>query len=538
MNDTDAAAPIFRRAREVFAELEDGYGLEIATRNLIASLTLSKEGRSEAEALRVELEVDEPDSPRHRAWLCNLETPRLRIEKRFKEAEAMAREAIAIGEELGDRYLVAINQIMLGNVLRDADDLAGAREAYAEGGKLGQSVSRPDIEGRSSRLLASVDNQAAAASDGVDRRALAARAEQYATHAAGLLADSYAWVEQAFALEERGDAHRIQGQDRDAMSDYALAIAGYLRGDDRAEAERLLRYFVPFIAEEEDTETLIALAFHGRSDLNGSSAWVEAMTAALSRCPNAAAPSVLGSLVRSFLPGRNGSFWFDCLVRCLLAVDEKRGLRKQGSLGSMLLLAILGFGRHRAFTIAELLTLTGICASGLDHMVVRHRPDDDLNLVLRLGSTQRLLFTVRTDAKKPESMFVALVIGAFLDAFADELSDILSPDLLEEGAAIDVHVFAQAVESKRVADFFREGLKDKPVATARIIAKEGEEPPIVVFARKDAIEALTASEERGGELEIMLARVLDEVIFVTTGRSVDDEIFSAKIRDLLISILR
>ncbi|MBM7405911.1 MULTISPECIES: hypothetical protein [Sphingomonas] len=179
-----------------------------------------------------------------------------------------------------------------------------------------------------------------------------------------------------------------------------------------------------------------------------------------------------------------------------------------------------------------------ICASGLDHMVVRHRPDDDLNLVLRLGSTQRLLFTVRTDGKKPESMFVALVIGAFLDAFADELSDILSPDLLEEGAAIDVHVFGQVVESKTVADFFREGLKDKPVATARIIAKEGEEPPIVVFARKDAIEALTASEERGGELEIMLARVLDEVIFVTTGRSVDDEIFSAKIRDLLISILR
>lgn len=60
----------------------------------------------------------------------------------------------------------------------------------------------------------------------------------------------------------------------------------------------------------------------------------------------------------------------------------------------------------------------------------------------------------------------------------------------------------------------------------------------MVFARMDAIEALAASEERGGELELMLARFLDEVIFVTTGRSVDDEIFSAKVRDLLISILR
>ena len=114
----------------------------------------------------------------------------------------------------------------------------------------------------------------------------------------------------------------------------------------------------------------------------------------------------------------------------------------------------------------------------------------------------------------------------------------LSPDLLEEGAAIDVNVFAQAVESNAVAQFFQEALKDKPVAIARIIAKDGEEPPIAVIARADAIEALTASEERGGELQIMLACFLDEVIFMTTGRSVDDEIFSTKIRDLLISILR
>ena len=85
-------------------------------------------------------------------------------------------------------------------------------------------VSRPDIEGRSSRLLASVDNQAAEAAEGDKRRTLAARADQYATHAAGLLAESFAWGEQAFALEERGDAHRLQGHRRAAMSDYALAI--------------------------------------------------------------------------------------------------------------------------------------------------------------------------------------------------------------------------------------------------------------------------------------------------------------------------
>ena len=538
VNDTDAAAPLFRQARELFVEIEDGYGIDIASRNLIAALSLSKGGREEADALRAEIEVNEPDSPRHRAWLCNLEVPRLRITKRFQEAEAMAREAIAIGSGLGDAHLVAINQIMLGNVLRDAGDFDGARTAYAEGSRLGQSVGRPDVEGRSARLLAAVDNQAAEAADGDERQTLAARAEVHATHAAGLLADSYAWVEQAFALEERGDALRLQARDGEAMNDYALAVAGFLRGGDGAEAERLLRFFIPYIADEKDSVALIARAFDGRDNLKASSAWVEAMTVVLARCPGPLAPSVLGCLVRAFLPRQEGTFWFDCLIRCLLAVDRAHRGGKHGTLGSVLLLAILGFGRHRAFTVSELLTLTGVCASGSSHMMIRHHPGDDLNLVIHLGAAQRLLFTVRSEPKRPEALFVALVIGSFLDAFADELSEILSPDLLKEGAAIDVHVFPEAVGSKKVEAFFREGLKDKPVATARIVAKEGEEPPVIVFVRADAIEALTASEARSGELEIMLARFLDEVIFVTTGQSVDDAIFSSKIRDLLYSVFR
>jgi len=539
VNDSDAATPLFRRAKELFELLEDSYGSEIATRNLIVSLSASQDGRAEAESLRAELAIDDTESPRHRAWLCNLLVPRLRREKKFEEAEAMAREAISIGTELGDAYLIAINQIMLGNVLRDAKDLDGARAAYIEGGKLAQSVGRPDIEGRSSRLLASTDNEAAEGAGESERRALAARAEQYATHATGLLADSFAWVEHAFALEERGDARRFLGRRHDAATDYALAVWGYLRGDDVPEAERLLRYFLPYVDEEPNAVLLIAQAFGGRIDLAGSSTiWVEAMTVALSQCPSALAPSVLGRLVRAFLPGQDGDWWFDCLIRCLLKVDARRGRKKSGSLGSMLLLAILGFSRHRAFTAAELLTLTGICANGSERLVVRHRPGGELGLVVHLGATHRLLFTVRCGADEPQAMFAALVIGSFLDAFAVDLSDILSPDLLTGGAAIDAMVFAQSEATGAVAGFFKEGLEDKPVAIARIIPQEGEEPPVVVMVRSDAIEELEASEQRSGELEIMLARFVDEVIFITTGKGVDDAIFSSKIRDLLISVLR
>ncbi|WP_176056569.1 hypothetical protein [Brucella intermedia] len=449
----------------------------------------------------------------------------------------MAREAISIGIELGDDYLVAINQIVLGNVLRDARDFEGARTAYAKGSELGQSVGRRDIEGRSRRLLAAIDNQAAEAAIGKERLALAVRAEQNATHAADLLKESFAWIEQACALEERANALRLQDRDREAMSVYALAISGYSRGGDVTEVERLMRFFVNYISDEPDSMALIARAFDGRNDLTASSAWVEALSVTLSRCPKSVAPSVLGCMIQAFLPHHSGAFWFDCLIRSLFAVDGKWRRNQHSSIGSILLLTILGFGRHRKFNTSELLTLAGICLSGADHTIVRHRPGGDFHLVIHLGAMRRLLFTVHTEIRKPESMFVALVIGSFLDAFSNEVSEILSPDVLENGAAIDVIVFSQGGGSRTVENFFHEGLKDKPVATARINAEEGEEAPIIIIARADAIEALEAGNQRGGELEIMLARFLDEVIFATTGRSIDDEIFSKKVRDLLMSVL-
>jgi hypothetical protein len=48
------------------------------------------------------------------------------------------------------------------------------------------------------------------------------------------------------------------------------------------------------------------------------------------RCHTAAAPSVLGSRVRAFLPTQNGPFWSDCLVRHLLAIENNQKAGRQG----------------------------------------------------------------------------------------------------------------------------------------------------------------------------------------------------------------
>ncbi|PHR19445.1 MAG: hypothetical protein COA41_07125 [Sphingopyxis sp.] len=541
VNETNAAIPLFRQALKVFTALDDEYGAEVATRNLIIALAVNPDGLAESERLRVELGESEVSGPRYRAWLCNLLVPRLRREKRFTEAEAMAREAIEIGEGLGDQYLVAINLVVLGNVLREAGSLEDAITAYSSGGQKAQSIGRPDIEGRSSRLLALTENTAAEIASGSKRREHAERAEQYATHAAAILSNSFAWSEQAYALEERGDSRRILDRDHEALIDYADSISLYLKANDEGEVERLLRFFTALLGNQQDAPALIARAFGSNVDtreIGLSAAWVAAVISALDSCPRAVAPSVLGVLTRNFLPIHDDDWWFHCLVRCLLAVERDQQLISRERIGSLLLLSILGFSPHREFTNQELLTLAGLCIGQADGITIRHRPGTDLDLIIRIGTDRKVLFTVRTEAQRPEAIFVALFIGSFLDAFGDELASILFADGLADGVALDVTVFAQAAESGSLATFFEDGLIDTPVATGRITPKENEEVPIVVFARSDAMTMLVGDQNRGGELEVMLARFIEEVIHATLGKSLDDEIYSSKIKDLLMSILR
>jgi hypothetical protein len=178
-----------------------------------------------------------------------------------------------------------------------------------------------------------------------------------------------------------------------------------------------------------------------------------------------------------------------------------------------------------------------LCMSGSGKIAIRHRPGGDLEIILHLGTEKRMLFTLRTEAQSPEAIFIVLVIGAFLGAFDSELSEILTPDLFEEGIALDTVVFAQSIEANRLHESFTSALRDKPVATARMTLNPGEEAPVILIARADAMESLVANTDRGGELEILLARFLDEVIFATIGKGADDAIFSSKIRDLLMSVL-
>jgi len=540
-NETDAAIPVYREARGIFQAIGDAYGVEIATRNLVGALSMTTEGLAESEVLRAELDDQGAQSPRHRAWLCNLLAPRLRREGRIEEAEAMAREAISIGEALGDLNLVAINQVVLGNVLRADGRLQEAGEAYATAGRQAQVLGRPDLEGRSSRLHALIENEAAEASEGEARRDHAGRAEHFASHAAAIFAETFAWSEHAYALEERGDARRWLDSRGEAALDYGDAVHAYLKIEDRTEAARLLGNTLRWLGDDLMVIDMLGRAFGavGAPDSLSSGKWLAVLDAALDQCPGEAAPQVLGALVRAFYPAAADDWWFANFLRCLLLIDGPRASRKDATLGPHLLLAVLGFARHRNFTQTQLMGLAALCLGGNDRSVLRHGLKRDLVQIHRLGPSGEALLTVRDDATRPEATFVALYIGAFLDAFGDALFEILFGDGLPEGVALDVTVYAAADTSGTLAEEIAIGLKEAPVGVARFNLPDeplSEEHPIMVLVRKDALACLKADPERGGELEVMLARVLGEVIRRVSGSSLDDEIYASKIRDLLFSV--
>ena len=128
VNRQDEAEPRFRRALDIFEAHDDAYGQKLATRNLAGVLLASTETAAEGEQLLATLQPLRGEA-RERAWMCNILNRRYRDEGRYREAEEVAREAITIGETLRDRRVVAINQMALGNTLRDdgryVDALAG-----------------------------------------------------------------------------------------------------------------------------------------------------------------------------------------------------------------------------------------------------------------------------------------------------------------------------------------------------------------------------------------------------------------------------
>ena len=156
-----SAEKVSREVLEVFRQVGDEYGLRIARLNLAAALSGITGREEEAASIAQELEqqLDPEEYPRERAVLCNYLARHYRESGDPARAAEFALEAIQIGEQLGDRHVIAINRTTLGNCRRDEERLDEALIEYHIAEQTAASAGLRDTESAANELIASVHNQ-------------------------------------------------------------------------------------------------------------------------------------------------------------------------------------------------------------------------------------------------------------------------------------------------------------------------------------------------------------------------------------------
>jgi tetratricopeptide (TPR) repeat protein len=213
--DFRSAEKVSREVLEVFEKIGDEYGLRIARLNLAAALSGITGREEEAAAIAQELEqqLDPEEYPRERAVLCNYLTRHYRESGDPARAAEFAVEAIQIGEQLGDRHVIAINRTTLGNCRRDEERLDDALIEYHIAEQTAASAGLRDTESAANELIASVHNQR-------EHYHVALQHAQHAVATARLVGDH---VLIARAEEERAIALTGQRETEAAVDAYIAA---------------------------------------------------------------------------------------------------------------------------------------------------------------------------------------------------------------------------------------------------------------------------------------------------------------------------
>lgn len=234
------AARYLRPAIQIFEEIGDEYGLDLAQRNLASALTADGTSNAEAEELIrtiAERSGENDDARRQRAWLANILTRKYRTAGRLDDALETAHEAITLAVELGDENLRALNLINIGNVYRDREEATEALQAYLDAGAAAQACGRRDFEADASRLTAGILNDFETVPDKATRFE---RARFHAVHAVGLLRESVSYEGLARAFVELADAEQNLGDKDRAASAYFDAACHFEKVPDAVCYERAI----------------------------------------------------------------------------------------------------------------------------------------------------------------------------------------------------------------------------------------------------------------------------------------------------------
>lgn len=520
----EEAAEVSRSSITAMEKSEDSYGLSLAKRNLASALIASGSDKDALDPLLTELE--NVNSPRERAWLCNILARRLRTAGQWEEASAKAREAIEIGKSLEDVYLVAINTINLGNALRDGDQLIEALDAYSEASTLAQRTSDRALEASALRLSATV----------LLRLERVQEAYGFAQQAVQLLTNTADRVGQADALEVLADVYAAKREDKEAANAY-LSAAGAIRETDSYDYSRLLVNALSLLGKTPNYELYLNGIEQGlgfKSTLPDYGSRLIEAAVALAQVPD---PRFILRLfgihfAQVFpveLPPLAARYTFRTAWRRLLQPTGP-GLQLKQLLALIPLLTSIPIDILVASDLVEV--AEKICKQH-PHIHFKPSPDGSANWTFSVRINDKpCLFSVSVLDDRVDTNVVALLLTIFLVAFNNTIDQILNLGFITR-SEINV-VIVNSEEAIRNIPILKEESALEEIVTVSRAAhpKVYRDTPIIVFCR-DISCHWRGGTGRSSALQTLYGLFLKEVAYMLLDGEVENESLRPKIVEVV-----
>ena len=530
------AAGVARQVVALFEDMGDDFGRRVARLNLAVALSGIPGKENEAAALAQELEqqIDPERSPRERAVICNYLTRHFRRAGELERATAFAREAIGIGEELGDAHVVAINRITMGNICRDKGELEEALLAHHAASDAAVGGALRDSEASATELIASVYND-----QGKHDAAL-----QHARHAAGLARMMGAQELVARAEEELARAHLGLRETEPAVAAYTAAArtVGMVRPGGRAFVQLVLDglHLCGTSARADLAAELLNRVFLGSE---GRESMARDRFGILYRALPKIADQVVGVERVLGLVGLTVSDGFQALPRLVRRravlqavsgiISEDGGGRWKGRATAVAAVLICDDGSE--LTLADIVEIGECVAASSPTVYFKPYPDGAGQWTVRLSAGNGLAVSVQQMDDDPATARLAAVLALLLNGLDEFIGEaLLDVERMPRDEALIVITSRREAQERLDPGLWSGG----PIADGFVVSRStdivrGDQPPMLVVREDGFPTAWRPRDEVISDAHMVFGGVLNELVPHFFAERIEPEVLRRKIVEVI-----
>lgn len=526
------AATQAEEALRYFESVKDEHGVMVAKFNLAGALgmTPGEEERAAQIFKEVRGEIDEREREREQAWIANVLSIKARRAGDPETALAQAKQAIQLGELLGDSYVVALNRIAAGNALRDAKRLEEASAHYELAAGTAQKSGFRDLESAANELIANICNS----------RKDYEKAEHFARYAAGLVRGTAAVHSFARAMEEVGESLQARQEHKQAAlaylegaralannqnftgHHYELALDGLHAAAASRDPQQLIEYVDKCFSTKGPTRGEFTEALVRR---------VPSLLKALDRRHEI---PILGVYFRELFQEVSPPIARFLLRRIIDELLEPTPDKASGGDPLLALIPLLAAAPATSLTLHDMVYLGDrIFRASTD---ISFKPYDDgaSHWVIRLKFARPVTCSIQQIDDRVDTALVSMFLALFLKGFEHEIQQdiILSSTLPQNELAIGV---IRLDEFREMIDSSMDFSPELPCSVSRPTnPKDPQRVPTFVICREDISNRWHAGQKRGSALQTLFGLTLLEVVYQLFEGAVDME----SLRPSIVSVVR